>query len=1110
MNCPSCQAALPEDAAFCGQCGGALRSERRCARCGRPNSPEMRFCLGCGAALSPAALPQAPRAYTPKHLVEKILTTRSALEGERKQVTVLFADVKGSMDLAEQVDPEEWHKVMDRFFAILSEGVHRFEGTINQYTGDGIMALFGAPIAHEDHARRACYAALHLQQELRRYADEMRLEHGLGFSVRMGLNSGEVVVGKIGDDLRMDYTAQGHTVGLAARMEQLATPATAYLTEHAAKLVSGFFRLRDLGPFDLKGVSTPVRVYELEGVGALHTPLEVSRSHGFSRFVGRSAELASLEAALLRALDGNGRVVGIVGEPGVGKSRLCQEFVERCQGRGISVYGGHGVSHGKAIPYVPILELFRGFFRIGERDEAEVAREKIASRMLLLDETLRDALPLAFEFLGVADPEHPAPRMDPDARRRQLFATVKRVVQALSRREPVVTLLEDLHWFDSGSEAFVEVLVEAAAGTRSLLVVSFRPEFHAGWMQKSYYQQIPLQPLPAEAVGELLHELLGTDPSLSRLGNRIRERTGGNPFFIEEIVQALGESGSLVGSKGTYQLVQSAADLVLPATVQAVLAARIDRLAGREKEILQTAAVIGEEVPEPILKRVSDAPEADVADALRTLVAAEFLYEQALYPEAQYTFKHPLTREVAYHSQLGAHRARLHGRVGREIQELYPDKLDERAALVAHHLEQGGETLDAARWHRRAARWAGIHDHAGALRHWQRARALLATMPESQEVIGLRLGCCARILTLFYFLGVAENEAAIVFNEGRELADRAADVRALALLNASYARIRLGHGAMDHLDYAREAARLADEGSDLRLRLVVYGPLIRSLLFAGLLSEAVIRGENLLKEAGDDQSLEGWEVRFMLANSLVSVGRWPEADARYQREICRAREHQQLELLGWWCATYGGTCSGHGDVQVALDHARQGAEIAEKVGDPAMRAYAYMWLGYAYVRVRSYPEAVNALERARAIVEESHTVLEFEPNIISILARAYVENGDPSRALRAAEEAVTLVRQRGVRYHEPGAQFGLGYVLLRARGLESWSAIEAALEEALRSSREIGAKSWEPWICLQRAELARLSGDEATRRCELREAHRLFLEIGAPIRAAEVAKELGL
>ncbi len=325
----------------------------------------MRFCLECGHALAQSAPPDRdPRTYTPTHLADKILQSKSAIEGERKQVTVLFADVKGSMELAESLDPEEWHALLDRFFQILTEGVHRFEGMVNQYTGDGIMALFGAPIAHEDHARRACYAALHLSDELRRYGIELRLERGLSFSVRMGLNSGDVVVGKIGDDLRMDYTAQGHTVGLAARMQEIAEPGRIYLTRELARLVEGYFVVDDLGESSIKGVREPVQVHELQGIGQLRTRLDASRARGFSRFVGRAEETQLLETALGRAEKGNPQIIGFVGEPGVGKSRLCFEFLERCRARGIMTYETTGVAHGKAIPLLPMLKLFRAFFGI--------------------------------------------------------------------------------------------------------------------------------------------------------------------------------------------------------------------------------------------------------------------------------------------------------------------------------------------------------------------------------------------------------------------------------------------------------------------------------------------------------------------------------------------------------------------------------------------------------------------------------------------------------------------------------------------------------------------------------------------------------------------------
>jgi class 3 adenylate cyclase len=404
------------------------------------------------------------------------------------------------MELAESLDPEAFSRIMSRFFAILTEGVERFEGFVDKFTGDGIMALFGAPIAHEDHAQRACYAALHLKDEIARYATELKREHGLSFSTRMGLNSGEVVVGSISDDLRMDYTAQGHTVGLASRMENLAEPNTCFVSANTASLVRGYFDLEDLGEFRVKGVATPMHVHRLGGMGSSRTRLDVSRARGFSRFVGRGDEMHLLESALTRARQGNAQVIGIVGEAGLGKSRLSFEFLERCRAQNLMTYETTGVAHGKATPLVPILKLFRGFFGITDQDSPITARERIAGRLLLLDEKLRDNLALIFDFLGYPDPENPAPKSDPETRQRQMFDVVRRVTQARSQKETQVMLLEDLHWFDGASTAFLEPLIEAAVGTRTLVILNFRPEFQAPWMGKSYYLQLPLGALGSDAI----------------------------------------------------------------------------------------------------------------------------------------------------------------------------------------------------------------------------------------------------------------------------------------------------------------------------------------------------------------------------------------------------------------------------------------------------------------------------------------------------------------------------------------------------------------------------------------------------------------------------------
>jgi class 3 adenylate cyclase len=716
--------------------------------------------------------------YTPKHLAEKILQSKSALEGERKRVTVLFADVKGSTELAEPIDPEEWHRILDRFFQILSDGVHRFEGTVNQYTGDGIMALFGAPIAHEDHAQRACYAALQLTEELGSYSRELKRTQGLSFATRIGLNSGEVIVGKIGDDLRMDYTAQGHTVNLAARMEQLADPGKAYLTEHTAALVSGYFELEDLGAFEITGAKRPVQVHELRGAGRLRTRLDVSRQRGFSRFVGRSREVEALESALARVLEGQGQVVGVVAEAGAGKSRLCLEFTERCRRGQLAVYAAHCPPHGKSVPLLAVLELLRDYFGIRDQDGEQAAREKIAGRLLLLDPTYEEVLPLVFDLLGVSDPARPAPALEPDARQRKLHAFFRSLNQTRSEREPAVLFLDDLHWIDAGSDALISQLVETVRGTRTLLLLNFRPEYHANWMARSYYEQLPLLPLGAEAIGELLVDLLGTDPSTQGLTSLIRERTRGNPFFVEELVYSLAESGSLEGSRGDYRLVGSVDELQVPARVESVLAARIDRLQEREKYVLQTASVIGTEFTESILKSVVELPVPDLDAALSTLEGAEFLLEQALYPEREYAFRHPLTREVAYRSQLRDRRTQVHGAVARALEEARAKELDAQAALIAHHWEEAGEPLLAARWHGRAAEWLGDNQPAGALAPWRKVRELLGPSPESPELVALALEACTQTLWQGSRLGMPDDERSAVVAEGRSLAERTGDTTA--------------------------------------------------------------------------------------------------------------------------------------------------------------------------------------------------------------------------------------------------------------------------------------------------------------------------------------------
>jgi class 3 adenylate cyclase len=680
-----------------------LQAGINCPRCATFNPLGQRFCDSCGERLAVEEQTERgrdPRDYTPRHLVERVLTTRSALEGERKQVTVLFVDLVDSMLLAEKVDAEEWHRVLDRFFQILAEEIHRFEGTINQFTGDGIMALFGAPVAHEDHARRACHAALRVKEELRAYARTLKAR-GLEFAVRMGLNSGEVVVGKIGDDLRMDYTAQGHSVGLAARLQHGAPAGAIHLTEHTARLVDGFFTLQDRGTASIKGVSAPVPIFELCEIGPLRTRLDASGVRGFSRLVAREGELAWLDSILARAGEAHGQVVGVVADAGVGKSRLCLEFVNTCRDRGFAVHEAHCPAHGSTVPWLPIRELLRSILAVADGDLPEQVQRKVSEQLLAIDPGFQEALPLVLDLLGVAGAD--AGLIARAGSRERLAAFVRRFVRSRSAIEPVVLLLDDAHWIDRASDEILCELAASVPGTRTMLLANFRPEYRPAWIGGANYHQLSLSPLSDEACRDLLRDLLGSDPSLGDLAQRICERTEGNPFFIEEIVRALASSGSLTGQHGAYRSSAALDTLALPATVQSLLAARLDRLGEHAKQVLQAAAVIGNEFDEPLLAAVGAASDGDLAAVLASLQEAEFVHLVSPYPQPQYAFKHPLTREVAYQSQLALPRSRTHASVAAALETLRKDRLGEHAALIAHHWEASGMRFEAARWQRRAA-----------------------------------------------------------------------------------------------------------------------------------------------------------------------------------------------------------------------------------------------------------------------------------------------------------------------------------------------------------------------------------------------------------------------
>ncbi len=1119
MTCLRCQHENDASARFCEECGATLGA-RTCLSCSAEIKPSAKFCPSCGTPAAPAATAaptRDPRSYTPKHLADKILRSKSALEGERKQVTVLFADVKGSMELAEQLDPEQWHAILERFFEILTEGVHRFEGTVNQYTGDGIMALFGAPIAHEDHAQRACYTAVHVRDTLKAYADTLRMERGLDFSTRIGINSGEVVVGRIGDDLRMDYTAQGHTVGLASRIEGITAANTASLSAATARLVTGYFTLRDLGETRFKGVRDPVAVYALQDVGAVRTRFDASRARGLSRFVGRNDDLQTLETALAHASEGRGQVVGIVAEAGTGKSRLCFEFLEQCRARGHRVIEGHAVAHGKHIPLLPVLQIVRAYFGFAEGEDDRTVREKVAGKLLLLDRTFEETLPVMFEFLGVADAVHQTSTNDPDAKQRQLFAVLHELQEADTREQTDITLVEDLHWLDGASEAWIRELVRSVLGRHQLLLVNFRPEFHAEWTGMSHYQQIALQPLGRDAVRELLEDLLGNDPTLAGLAETIHARTAGNPFFTEEVLQSLIESGNLEGTRGHYRLATPVEQLEVPATVQPLLAGRIDRLPDREKRVLQTAAVIGKEVARPMLTAVLPEITAHELDAaLAGLVASEFMYEQSLYPAVIYAFKHPLTQEVALGSQLGARRRSVHAAVAHAHPTLHPKNDDEDAALVAYHWEHAGEPIEAARWYARAARWTGTKDAVESLRLWEQVRRLLAGAGDAEEAVRLGIEAGRGILNAGW-RGGGSTDFEEIFEQTRRLCERANDRRSLAILWNLYGNVH-GNSSGDHdtyLDHARKAVTVAETLGDPVLVWVLQVDLSVSVgqqeNFTAALRLVDPPGADVPSAPEVGVDVLGFSAhigrRLWRGWYLIELGRLDEAQKELAETLRLARRHGEGELeclAETICSLHGYRKGVPAD---AMRHARRSVELAERRGGALVQSWAATMLGWSHLAHEAWHDAI------RASTEVSTGTFAaggrpFVNQALDIQARAQLGLGRPEDALRTIDDA--LARQYGVRFAEAGLWITRARALLRCGDALRARDIEHALAQARAAIDAFDRRGCLPDLHEARAELARVRDDHASTLVELRVAHGLYLEFGATGHAARLAKELGL
>jgi class 3 adenylate cyclase/tetratricopeptide (TPR) repeat protein len=1067
MPCPRCQHENRPQAKFCEECAAPLA--RTCPNCGAQASPTAKFCSECAHPLAEPVPPQArftsPETYTPKHLAEKILTSKRALEGERKQVTVLFADLKGSMELLADRDPEEGRKLLDPVLERMMEAVHRYEGTVNQVMGDGIMALFGAPLAHEDHAVRACYAAHDMQAAMRRYTEDVRHAHGIEVQIRVGLNSGEVVVRAIGSDLRMDYTAVGQTTHLAARMEQLAPPGTIRLTGDTLRLAEGFIEVNPLGPVPVKGLETPVDVYEMVGTGPLRSRLHVAATRGLTPLVGRDGELGLLRQALERAAAGRGQIIALVGEAGVGKSRLVWEVTHSHQTHGWLILESGSVSYGKATPYLPVINFLKRYFKIQDRDDHDEVRVKVSSKLRGFDEPLTATSPALLSLIDVPVEDRQWHTLDPPQRRQRTLDAVKRLLLRESQAQPLLLVFEDLHWIDSETQALLDSLVESLPTARILLLVNHRPEYQHGWASKTYYARLRLDPLPLESTENLVRALIGDNAELHPLKQLLIERTEGNPFFLEESVRTLVETRALVGEHGAYRLAKALPSIQVPATVQAVLAARIDRLLPEEKWLLQSAAVIGKDVPFGLLKAIADEPEEVVRGRLSHLQASEFLYEIRMSPDLEFTFKHALTHDVAYETLLQRQRRTLHAKIVQVIESLHPDRLIEQIERLAHHAVRGEVWEKAFAYLREAGtKAAGRSAHREAVPHFEQALAVLQHLPETQEsreaAIDLRFACRSSLLPLGELDRILDH-----LREAEALAQKLADQRRLGWVS-TYMAIHFSMIAQNELGLAsgQRAVALAAAVGDVRLQVVARAYLGQAEYRAGKYPLAVDRLRwsvaaltgDLVRERLGQAALPAVYCRTLLASSLAELGEFSEGTARAQEaiEIAEALDHPFSLGLA-----FHGTGRLHlykGDVQTAIAVLERGHDVCRT------RVVGY-WLpvicaslGLAYATDGRPAQAFPLLEQTLERLTSAQMMI-YQSMLLTSLSEAYLLAGRTDDATQHAEEALRVSCDRGERGVQAHAIRLLGEITAH-RDPPDVETAEGRYPEALTLAEELGMR----------------------------------------------------
>jgi class 3 adenylate cyclase/tetratricopeptide (TPR) repeat protein/energy-coupling factor transporter ATP-binding protein EcfA2 len=1105
MKCPKCQTENPETKKFCRKCGSNL--SRICPQCGSECLLEDEFCGECSHALGEKTAASIdytqPQTYTPKSIADKILTARTSIEGERKLVTVLFADVANYTSISEKLDPEEVHQIMDGCFMVLMDEIHRYEGTIDKFTGDGVMALFGAPVAHEDHAQRACYAALAIQRAIGEYGEKIERECGVEFKMRVGLNSGLVIVGSVGNDLRMDYTAIGDTTNLASRMESNAKPGTVLVSSYTYKIARDFFNFEPLGKVKVKGKKEPLEAYQLIEAGEVETRIEAAVARGLTRFVGRKREIAALKEAFEKAQSGSGQVVGIVGEAGVGKSRIILELREILPQEEYTYLEGRCLHYGGSMAYLPFLHILRSYFDIKEGEREFVIKKKMEEKISQLDEKLEGILPPLHDILSLKVEDEEYLKLEPQQRREMTFEAIRNLLVRESENRTLIIAVDDLQWIDRTSEEFLAYLLGWLANIRILLIILYRPEYTHQWASKSYYSQIGVDQLSTSTSAELVQSILQEGEIATELRELILNRAAGNPLFMEEFTHTLLENGSIQKKDHQYVLSTSASDIQVPDTIQGIIAARMDRLEENLKRTMQVASVIGRDFAYRILQTITGVRE-ELKSYLINLQGLEFIYEKSLFPELEYIFKHALTQEVAYGSLLLKRRKEIHERIGKAIEELYPDRLEEFYEVLAHHYSRG-ESLEKAYHYLKLSGDKATLSYSAweAFRFYKEAIKVLNELPETAENkrrgIEVRLSMATPMMVLVY-----PEDSLQILQEGERLSKELGDERSLANIYSStgmYYSLR-GESLLGR-KYAQYCFEEAEKIQDIELMAPIGFDLSVSYNGAGeffKVAELAPRVLALLESTQRESESFGKGINLysaLLSNyggAMGMLGNFEEGEALCEKGLRFALDIDNLYNIGWAELTYSAFFAAKGDGKNAVDHSLNSVRYFEELQLVLGIGLALTELGLGYYFLGDLETAREHVQKAIDI--QSSAGIPFYSSLpYWILGVVDLDSGDLENALGCTEEALELAKKNNEKLTEGTSRILLGRVLGKA-DKSRYSEAEECILQGIKLLDELKLKPFfsQGYFCL--GELYSDIGQEEKALENLKKAEGLFQEMG--------------